>query len=123
MGLFDRFRKKDDLTRELDELHERQGTAPQAPVSTGGASFRVDDVFTITGRGVVVTGKVIAGIFSLGDRVGVYRNGAEVAQTAVAGIEAFRKIIDRAEAGDHVGLLLRGIERAQVRAEDEIRSL
>ena len=75
----------------------------------------VEDVFTITGRGTVVTGRVETGVIKVGDRVEVAGFGADNRTVAVTGIEMFRKLLDAAEAGDNVGLLLRGIDRSELR--------
>jgi elongation factor Tu len=75
----------------------------------------VEDVFTITGRGTVATGRIERGIINSGDPVEIIGLGAEKLTSTVTGVEMFRKILDRGEAGDNVGLLLRGIDKAQIR--------
>ncbi|MCY4418840.1 MAG: EF-Tu/IF-2/RF-3 family GTPase, partial [Cytophagales bacterium] len=75
----------------------------------------VEDVFSITGRGTVATGRIERGITSTGDSVDVVGMGAEDLKSTVTGVEMFRKILDRGEAGDNVGLLLRGIDKDQIR--------
>jgi elongation factor Tu len=75
----------------------------------------VEDVFSITGRGTVATGRIERGVISTGDPVEILGMGAEGLKSTVTGVEMFRKILDRGEAGDNVGLLLRGIEKNQVR--------
>ena len=74
----------------------------------------IEDVFTITGRGTVVTGRVERGVLHVGDTVEIVGLSHEVKKTVVTGIEMFRKILDEAQAGDNVGVLLRGIERREV---------
>mgnify|MGYP000574536629 FL=1 len=74
----------------------------------------VEDVFTITGRGTVATGRIETGIANTGDAVEIIGMGAEKLTSTVTGVEMFRKILDRGEAGDNVGILLRGIEKAQI---------
>lgn len=74
----------------------------------------VEDVFTITGRGTVVTGRIERGVVNTGDSVEIIGMGAEGLKSTVTGVEMFRKILDRGEAGDNVGLLLRGIEKTQI---------
>ena len=74
----------------------------------------VEDVFTITGRGTVATGRIETGVANTGDAVDIIGMGAEKLSSTVTGVEMFRKILDRGEAGDNVGILLRGIEREQV---------
>jgi len=75
----------------------------------------VEDVFTITGRGTVATGRIERGIINSGEPVEILGMGAENLKSVVTGVEMFRKILDRGEAGDNVGLLLRGIEKADIR--------
>ncbi|MCU0324468.1 MAG: elongation factor Tu [Spirosomaceae bacterium] len=75
----------------------------------------VEDVFTITGRGTVATGRIETGIINSGDPVDILGMGAEGLKSTVTGVEMFRKILDRGEAGDNVGLLLRGIDKADIR--------
>ncbi|WP_375580635.1 elongation factor Tu [Marivirga tractuosa] len=75
----------------------------------------VEDVFSITGRGTVATGRIERGVINSGDPVDLIGMGAENLKSTVTGVEMFRKILDRGEAGDNVGLLLRGIEKAQIK--------
>jgi elongation factor Tu len=75
----------------------------------------VEDVFSITGRGTVATGRIETGIINSGDPVEILGMGAENLKSTVTGVEMFRKILDRGEAGDNVGLLLRGIEKEAIR--------
>ncbi len=77
----------------------------------------VEDVFTITGRGTVATGRIESGVVNTGDSVeiiGFQKDGEKLTST-VTGVEMFRKILDRGEAGDNVGILLRGIEKEQIK--------
>jgi len=75
----------------------------------------VEDVFTITGRGTVATGRIETGVINSGDPVEILGMGEEKLNSTVTGVEMFRKILDRGEAGDNVGLLLRGIEKSQIK--------
>jgi elongation factor Tu len=75
----------------------------------------IEDVFTITGRGTVATGRIETGVANTGDGVDIIGMGAEKLASTVTGVEMFRKILDRGEAGDNVGILLRGIEKADIR--------
>jgi len=76
----------------------------------------VEDVFSITGRGTVATGRIETGVANTGDTVDILGMGAPAGlQSTVTGVEMFRKILDRGEAGDNVGLLLRGIEKSQIK--------
>jgi elongation factor Tu len=74
----------------------------------------VEDVFTITGRGTVVTGRIERGVVNTGEEVEIVGMREENKKSTVTGVEMFRKTLDRGEAGDNVGLLLRGIEKTDV---------
>ncbi len=75
----------------------------------------VEDVFSITGRGTVATGRIESGVVNSGEEVDIIGFGVEKMKSVVTGVEMFRKILDRGEAGDNVGLLLRGIEKTDIR--------
>jgi elongation factor Tu len=75
----------------------------------------IEDVFSITGRGTVATGRIETGIINTGDPVDIIGMGAEKLKSVVTGVEMFRKILDRGEAGDNAGLLLRGIDKDEIR--------
>jgi elongation factor Tu len=75
----------------------------------------VEDVFTITGRGTVATGRIETGVANTGDAVEIIGMGAEKLTSTITGVEMFRKILDRGEAGDNVGLLLRGIDKSDIK--------
>ncbi|WP_313383566.1 elongation factor Tu [Chishuiella sp.] len=75
----------------------------------------IEDVFSITGRGTVATGRIEAGVINSGEAVDIVGMGEEKLSSTVTGVEMFRKILDRGEAGDNVGLLLRGIEKSEIR--------
>ncbi len=75
----------------------------------------VEDVFSITGRGTVATGRIETGVVNSGDEMSIVGLGAEGKKTVVTGVEMFRKILDRGEAGDNVGLLLRGIDKKEIK--------
>ena len=74
----------------------------------------VEDVFSITGRGTVATGRVERGIVKVGDEVEIIGLSPERKKTTVTGVEMFRKLLDEAQAGDNIGVLLRGIQRNEV---------
>ena len=74
----------------------------------------VEDVFTITGRGTVATGRVERGIVKVGDEVQIVGLAEEVKKTIVTGVEMFRKLLDQAVAGDNIGVLLRGVDRKDI---------
>ena len=75
----------------------------------------VEDVFSITGRGTVATGRIETGVAKTGDPVEIIGMGAEKLTSVITGVEMFRKILDRGEAGDNVGLLLRGIDKKEIK--------
>ena len=75
----------------------------------------VEDVFSITGRGTVATGRIELGVANTGDSVEIIGMGAEKLTSTITGVEMFRKILDRGEAGDNVGLLLRGIDKDTIK--------
>ena len=75
----------------------------------------VEDVFSITGRGTVATGRIETGVVNTGDEMNLIGLGAEGRKTVVTGVEMFRKILDRGEAGDNVGLLLRGVDKKEIK--------
>ncbi len=74
----------------------------------------VEDVFTITGRGTVATGRVERGIVKVQDEVEIVGIAKETKKTVVTGVEMFRKLLDQAEAGDNIGVLLRGVDRKEI---------
>ena len=75
----------------------------------------IEDVFTITGRGTVATGRIETGVINSGDDIDIIGMQAEKLSSTVTGVEMFRKILDRGEAGDNVGLLLRGIDKKDIK--------
>jgi len=75
----------------------------------------IEDVFSITGRGTVATGRIETGVINSSDPVDIIGMGAEKLKSVVTGVEMFRKILDRGEAGDNVGLLLRGVAKEEIR--------
>ena len=75
----------------------------------------VEDVFSITGRGTVATGRIETGVINSGEEMQIIGLGAEGKKTVCTGVEMFRKILDRGEAGDNVGLLLRGIDKKEIK--------
>ncbi|PKO98799.1 MAG: elongation factor Tu [Bacteroidetes bacterium HGW-Bacteroidetes-8] len=75
----------------------------------------VEDVFSITGRGTVATGRIETGVIKTGEEVQIIGLGEEPRKSTVTGVEMFRKILDRGEAGDNVGLLLRGIDKKDIK--------
>lgn len=129
MGLLDIFRKKDrdDGTYRRDRSRDGELYGGFDGYGGNGAAgdFRmtVEDVFSITGRGTVVTGRVESGSVALGDIVRLGRMDGSGRDVAVTGIEMFRKMMDRAKQGDNVGLLLRDVERNGVGRGDVLESI
>jgi elongation factor Tu len=75
----------------------------------------VEDVFSITGRGTVATGRIETGIVKTGEEVQIIGLGAEGMKSVITGVEMFRKILDEGQAGDNVGLLLRGVDKTAIK--------
>ena len=102
---------------KIDELMDAVDTYIELPPRDVDKPFLmpVEDVFTITGRGTVATGRIETGVINSGDPVEILGMGEEKLTSTVTGVEMFRKILDRGEAGDNVGLLLRGIEKSQIK--------
>ena len=98
---------------KVEELMHAVDTFIPLPVRDVDKNFLmpVEDVFSITGRGTVATGRIETGVINSSDPVDIIGMGAEKLKSVVTGVEMFRKILDRGEAGDNVGLLLRGIDK------------
>ncbi len=86
---------------------------PQRPVDKA-FLMPIEDIFSITGRGTVVTGRVERGVVKVGDEVEIVGMQAESRKTVVTGVEMFRKLLDEGQAGDNIGALLRGIDKDEV---------
>ena len=99
------------------ELMEAVDNWIEEPVRDNAKPFLmpIEDVFTITGRGTVATGRIETGVANTGDPVEIIGMGAGKLTSTITGVEMFRKILDRGEAGDNVGILLRGIDKADIR--------
>ncbi|MBW8362010.1 MAG: elongation factor Tu [Kaistella sp.] len=102
---------------KIDELMDAVDTWIELPVRDQDKPFLmpIEDVFSITGRGTVATGRIEAGVINTGDGVDIVGMGDEKLTSTVTGVEMFRKILDRGEAGDNVGILLRGIEKTDIK--------
>jgi elongation factor Tu len=109
--------KEPKWVEKVMELMEACDTWIQLPVRDQDKPFLmpIEDVFSITGRGTVATGRIETGIINTGDQVDIIGMGAEKLKSVVTGVEMFRKILDRGEAGDNAGLLLRGIDKDSIR--------
>ena len=99
-----------ELMKAVDEYIELPERDNQKPFL-----MSVEDVFTITGRGTVATGRIETGIINTGDEIDILGLNAEGMKSTITGVEMFRKILDRGEAGDNVGLLLRGIDKKDIK--------
>ncbi|MAW31538.1 MAG: elongation factor Tu [Flavobacteriales bacterium] len=106
-----------EWTPKILELMEAVDSWIKEPVRENEKPFLmpVEDVFTITGRGTVATGRIETGVANTGDAVDIIGMGAEKLDSTITGVEMFRKILDRGEAGDNVGILLRGIEKTDIK--------
>ncbi|KQR93703.1 elongation factor Tu [Chryseobacterium sp. Leaf180] len=107
----------DQWFKSVEELMDAVDTWIEEPVRDTEKPFLmpIEDVFSITGRGTVATGRIEAGIINTGDPVDIVGMGDEKLTSTITGVEMFRKILDRGEAGDNVGLLLRGIEKTDIK--------
>jgi elongation factor Tu len=103
--------------KTVEELMEAVDTWIEIPPRDNEKPFlmSVEDVFTITGRGTVATGRIEAGVINTGNEVDIVGMQEQKMKSTVTGVEMFRKILDRGEAGDNVGLLLRGIEKEAIK--------
>ena len=106
----------EEYTAKILELAEQLDTYIPEPERDLDKPFLmpVEDVFSITGRGTVATGRIETGIVNTGDTVEIVGIKTETSNTVVTGVEMFRKILDQGQAGDNVGLLLRGIKREEI---------
>ena len=113
MGLWPFGRKRTDDKSVETLLAQSEAASP-----TGRFRLAVEDVFMITGRGVVVTGRVESGSTAIGRQVTLLRDGGVVATSRINGIEKFRAVTDIATAGENVGLLLDALTKDQVHRGD-----
>jgi elongation factor Tu len=109
--------KEPKWMEKIIELMDAVDTWIELPVRDIDKPFLmpVEDVFSITGRGTVATGRIETGIANTGDIIDIIGMGAEKLTSTITGVEMFRKILDRGEAGDNVGLLLRGIAKEDIK--------
>ena len=99
--------------KELMDAVDSYIPTPDRPTD-GDFLMPVEDVFSITGRGTVATGRVERGVVKVSDEVEIVGLATEAKKTVITGVEMFRKLLDQAQAGDNVGLLLRGIQRNEI---------
>lgn len=111
MGIFDLLFGKREMDVSGSINNQESNNVVNISNSKHIAEFMIEDVFTITGRGTVVTGRVLRGSFKLGDVVVLGNTGIT---TEISGIEMFRKQLDEVIEGDNAGILLRGVERNNV---------
>ena len=132
MGILDNIKNmifnrepKDDsfMTDDEKELREyEQYYTPQSGVADGTYSeFVVSDVFSITGRGTVVTGTVTGGVFRVGDEVLIVHGSNDGIPTIIVGIEQFRKVCESVSEGANAGFILKDVDRKQVSRNDIIK--
>ncbi len=109
--------KEPKWVEKIMELMDAVDTYIPLPTRASDKDFLmpVEDVFSITGRGTVATGRIESGIIHVGDPVEIIGMGAEKLKSVVTGVEMFRKLLDQGEAGDNAGLLLRGIDKETIR--------
>ena len=103
--------------KSVEELMDAVDNWIEEPVRDKDKPFQmpIEDVFSITGRGTVATGRIETGVAKVGDPVEIIGMAAEKLTSTITGVEMFRKLLDEGEAGDNVGLLLRGIDKNQIR--------
>ena len=103
--------------KSVEELMDAVDNWIEEPVRDKDKPFLmpIEDVFSITGRGTVATGRIETGVAKVGDPVEIIGMAAEKLTSTITGVEMFRKLLDEGEAGDNVGLLLRGIDKNQIR--------
>ena len=106
-----------EWTAKIEELMAAVDSYIPEPVRDNAKPFLmpIEDVFTITGRGTVATGRIETGVANTGDTVDIIGMGAEKLASTVTGVEMFQKILATGEAGDNVGILLRGIEKTDIK--------
>tara|TARA_Y100001968_G_scaffold309995_1_gene330503 strand:- start:94 stop:1290 length:1197 start_codon:yes stop_codon:yes gene_type:complete len=106
-----------EWTAKIEELMAAVDSYIPEPVRDNAKPFLmpIEDVFTITGRGTVATGRIETGVANTGDAVDIIGMGAEKLSSTVTGVEMFQKILATGEAGDNVGILLRGIEKTDIK--------
>jgi translation elongation factor EF-Tu-like GTPase len=117
-----------DPQQLLNQAHSAQNSfpeprlqdRPQDGVPAGAFVMTIEDVFSITGRGTVATGRVTAGTIKVGDQVMITRAGQQLLTSRITGVEAFRKKLTEAHAGDNVGLLLEGVTKKDLLSGDVI---
>ena len=129
MGFLDRFFKKapehdgflTDDEKELREYEENEYRGESRLEESAYAEYIVSDTFAIQGRGTVVVGTVTEGTFRVGDKVAIIHGNNPPLETTIAGIEQFKKVTESVSEGANAGLLLKGVQREQVKRNDIIK--
>lgn len=111
MGLLDLFRRKSEVVNQPIQQEPQNFTETFDEYGNSIGEFFIEDVFTISGRGTVVTGRVTRGTFKVGETVKIPQVGIT---TTITGIEMFRKTCAHAIAGDNVGILLSNVDRNKI---------
>jgi len=114
LGAMNGEKQWEDKVMELMEACDSWIPLPQRDVDKP-FLMPVEDIFSITGRGTVATGRIETGVIHTGDELQIIGLGAEGKKTVCTGVEMFRKILDDGQAGDNVGLLLRGIDKKEIK--------
>ena len=122
MGLLGFFKKRSDIIVPAPEPKAQSANDIMMQDDGFGdaSTMRIDDVFSVSGRGTIAVGRVESGSFQIGQHVLVVRDGAVIARTGIVGIELFHKTVDKATAGDNCGLLLHNVPRDAIAAGDYI---
>lgn len=121
MGWLSRRRDRpQDPQQVIDQLAAAKAASDDTSATAGDFAMTVEDVFSITGRGTVVTGRVASGELFVDQDVTHLRGGVAVRTVRVTGIEMFRKMVDVARPGDNVGVLLAGIGRHDIATGDQL---
>lgn len=121
MGLLGKLLNKNKESDDQKELRlYEESRANEAPQTESSACFIADDAFPIAGRGLVVTGQVTEGTFSVGDKVMLDDLSGDLRETQILGIEMFRKIKSTATEGEYAGFLLKGLQRKDIKQGDLI---
>lgn len=120
MGLFSKFKQKDSLEEEMAAYRKKKKSTNDLFVEKG--EIEVHDVFFVIGRGAVIVGQISQGMFEEGGKIIVTRHGEDLFEAEISGIEIQRKLKKKAYAGEHIGLLLGGVEKTALLKGDVIKA-
>lgn len=115
-------RAETDDEKELRE-YEKSYTPDSGVTNTAHAEFVIDDTFSIYGRGTVVVGTVTAGTFNKGDKVVISSTSGSEIKSEILGIEQFRKMVSKVSEGEKAGILLKDVQKNQIRKNDIIKNV